>query len=116
MSTDTGTGTTIDYTARLAPPNGMPQGRIEHRSWFVTFGLGKPAGGTSTEVVVPDCTDDGRPLTRDEKRQLVRRVVTDLYGTAWAFEYAPEDAEQAVFRYGLRIREHVTVTSVEVWS
>lgn len=108
----------LNYAARLAPPDryARPQGRRDHRSWFVTFGLGKMAGGTFTEVVVPDFADDGQPLTREAKAALVRRVAVDLYGTAWAFAYGPDEAARAIWQYEMRIREHVTVTSVELWS
>jgi hypothetical protein len=108
----------LTYQARLAAPDrtARPQGRSEHRSWFITFGFGKPAECTFTEVVLPDFADDGTPLTQAVKDELVRRLANDLYGTAWAFHYRPDQAAEALWRYDVRLREHVTVTSVEVWA
>lgn len=106
----------LNYAARLAAPFAHPQGRSVNHSWFVTFGLGKMAGGMFTEVVLPDFADDGRPLTREAKATLVRRVAVDLYSTAWAFVYGPDEADRAIWQYRMRLREHVTVTSVELWS
>lgn len=119
MTLPTGTPPpTINYDARLAAPDrtARPGGRSESHSWFITFGFGKPAQRTFTEVVLPDFTDDGQPLTDAVKDALVRKVAADLYGTAWAFHYRPEQAEEALWRYDVRIREHVTVTSVEVYQ
>lgn len=116
--TETPERATINYAARLAEPDrtARPGGRSEHRSWYITFGFGKPAERTFTEVVLPDFTDDGEPLPEHIKDDLVRRIAADLYGTAWAFHYRPDQAQDALWRYDVRLREHVTVTSVEVWT
>jgi len=110
---------TLSYAARLAEPDrhARPGGRSESRSWFISFGFGKPAQSTFTEVVLPDFADDGQPLTDEMKRELVRKIALDLYGTAWAFHYGPREAQDSIWRFpGMRLREHVTVTSVEVFE
>ena len=110
---------TLSYAARLAEPDrhARPGGRSESRSWFISFGFGKPAQSTFTEVVLPDFADDGQPLTDEMKRELVRKISLDLYGTAWAFHYGPREAQDSIWRFpGMRLREHVTVTSVEVFE
>lgn len=103
----------LTYTARL---DLTPVPRDLDRSWCITFGFGKPAGGMFTEVAMPDFTDDWTPLAREVQAEVVRRVAIDLYGTAWAFHYGPEQYDGSIAQYGMTLREHVTVTSVEVWS
>lgn len=112
------TPVTVNYEARLAEPDpaARPGGRRAHASWFITFGFGKPAQRTFTEVVLPDFTDSGEPLTERIKDELVRHIANDLYGTAWAFHYRPDQADDALWKYDVRLREHVTVTAVEVWA
>ncbi|MDP5182138.1 hypothetical protein QOZ88_05775 [Blastococcus sp. BMG 814] len=82
--------------------------------WTVTFGFGKPAAGMYTAVhfaEVPHLSLPERVL-----EEVVRRVAVDLYGTAWAFTYRPEQYADAIARWGLRRRERVVVTSIEVWE
>lgn len=108
----------LTYEALL---HASPAGPDWAGSWTVTFGFGKPAQGTYTEVAFASNVLDS--LRHDESvsaecvlEEVVRRVAVDLYGTAWAFVYRPDQYEQAVARWGLRRRERVVVTSIEVWS
>lgn len=114
----------VDYVARVQLP--VPLTTITSApgplTWFVTFGSGKPAQNTYTEVVFdPACVD---PLqTHLTGRQIVavldevtRRVAFDLYGTAWSFTYPPNEYEDAVARWDLTRREVVVVSSVTVYD
>jgi hypothetical protein len=103
--------TTISYSAELDPE--PTPGRVLPGSWFITHPLGRPAGNTYTEVAfAPDVAVQPRAVL-DE---VVRHVARDLYGTAWAFTYPPEDFADAIERYGSRRRERVVVTDLEVYG
>lgn len=112
------TGFALDFTARLdldADDDVTPS------SWFITHGSGKPAQGTYTEVrfgpdalaellVLPYPLEPGPVL-----EQLVREVAVQLYGTAYAFTYPPEQRDDAIDRWALRRREVVVVHDLEAW-
>lgn len=101
----------LTYAAHL--DFALPAGPDSYGSWSITFGLGKSAQGTYTEVAFT------RDVDRHPERvleEVVRRVAVDLYGTAWAFTYRPEQYAEAIARWGLRRRERVLVTSIEVWE
>jgi hypothetical protein len=100
----------LRYVARLDPSNTGPDWA---GSWFITHGLGKAAEGTYTEV---GWGQGLRNLPEHVIEDVVRRVAVELYGTAWAFIYRPDQYEDAIARHGLRRRERVIVCSVEVWS
>lgn len=80
-------------------------------SWFITHPLGGPAAGTYTEVAI----EGAERLPERVADEVVRRVAIDLYGTRWAFHYRPDQYAGAIGRWGMRRRERVTVTGVEVW-
>lgn len=91
-------------------------------SWFVTHPLGKPAGGTYTEVAFDrGCVD---PLQThltpaDMLRvldEVVRLVAGDLYGIRWAFSYRPDQYADAIERHRMRRRELVIVTAIDVYD
>ena len=116
----------LTYGAELAvnlPPGGFRI--VPDASWYVTHPLGKPAGGTYSELgftqsAVDSVTfsDHVAPRGALEARavfdELVRRIVVDLYGTAWAFHYPPDKFADAIERHGMRRRELVIVTYVDV--
>lgn len=111
----------FDYTARLAPIT-FPPPTPAPTSWFVTFGFGKPAASTYTEVAFdlealtdPDA-DGAAPHPEYVLDAVVRRVTVDLYGQAWAFHYRPDQYDEAIARHGVRLRERVVVSSIEVWT
>lgn len=111
----------IDYAAKLAERRPMHD-RPNLSSWFVTFGFGKPAENTYTEVRFTDealgrvegTTNDTHP--EHVLDAVVRRVAVDLYGTAWAFHYRPAEFPSAIEQYGVRLREVVEVSSIEVYA
>lgn len=107
------TAATLSYAARLCPVGDTPSERLP-TSWFVTFGFGKPAESTYTEVMFPRVITDEHP--EHVLDAVVRRVAVDLYGTAWAFHYRPDQYDEAIGRYPVRLRERVVVTSVEVYQ
>lgn len=97
----------LDYEARLdEDPIGPWAG-----SWSITFGLGGPAQRSYTEVAFRGQLQELPASVQDE---VVRRVAADLYGTAWASLYPPEQHAAKVARYGMNRRERVVVTRVEV--
>lgn len=71
-------------------------------SWYITFGLGTPDGQLYTEVRV------SADLDVREQGEAVRQAVYARYGRAWAFDYPPEQFEDAIAAYNLRLREVVT--------
>jgi hypothetical protein len=111
------------YVASLAARNGPPYGgKPSPLSWFITFGLGGPAGGTYTEVeFTPECvarleaeaTDPGDLSGLLD--ETVRQIACDLYGTAWAFDYRPDQYAGSIERFPVRLREHALVTEVSRW-
>lgn len=109
MSADFGFDAKIDP---LAATN------IEPSSWFITHGLGTPAAGSFTEVVVPDFTDSGERVSRGDQSEIVRQVADQLYGSRWAFHYPPEKYETSIQTdyWSLWRRERVVVTGIEVYS
>ena len=83
-------------------------------SWFVTFGYGRAAGGTYTEFRVPLVENgDGAPLPDEQQQRIgrlvVRELTVELYGTAWAFDYAPAEYATAIAPYEMKRREIVDV-------
>lgn len=112
--------TFVEADARLSTSRDLHD-RPNPNSWFITHGLGGPAGGTYTEVVLPLVEDgDGAPLPDAEQQRiaepLVRLVAVGLYGTAWAFLYPPREYADAIERHRMRLREVVIVDDVEVQS
>lgn len=107
---------TIHHEARLVPfIDGAEHAAVQPGSWFVTFGFGRPAQATYTEVVLaPQVRDAGHPEHVVE--EAVRAVVLELYGTAWAFIYRPEQYADAIERHNVKRRERVAITSLEVWE
>jgi hypothetical protein len=105
---------TIHHEARLVP-DVHPHAANLTGSWFITHGFGKPAAGTYTEVAfLPEITETEPERVLDE---VVRAVAVELYGTAWAFHYRPDQYADAIGRFPeMRRRERVLVTAVEVWE
>lgn len=84
-------------------------------SWFVTFGLGKPAANTYTEIALtPEVQAAGHPEHVIDAA--VREVIDALYGRAWAFHYRPDQYADAIERHGSRRRERAVITALEVWE
>lgn len=110
---------TVHPIAKLVPfRDGSEHARIQDGSWFITHGFGGPAERTYTEVsFAPEAlTDtDGRPLPSEVLIEAVRSVAQDLYRDAYAFIYPPEQALEAVQMHGLRRRERVHVSHIDVW-
>jgi hypothetical protein len=105
---------TIHHEAKLVPfMDGSEHAAVQPGSWFITFGLGKPAAGTYTEVVLAPAVNDQPEHVVDEA---VRSVARDLYGTAWAFHYRPDQYADAIERHGMKRRERVAITELEVWE
>lgn len=113
-------GLTVEFAAKLVDL-ALPNGHVDPRpgSWFVTHGLGGPAAGTYTEVVLdpplPE-DDDGAPIPHELISEVVRQTAIALYGTAWAFHYPPQQYADAIERHGMRLRERVIVDGIEVYS
>lgn len=109
---------TLSLDARLVPEVSEHAADLPG-SWFITHGAGKPAQNTYTEVAfAPDALsdEDGAPYPEHVLDQAVRAVAGQLYGTAWAFHYRPDQADDAIRRWSLRRRERVVITDLEVWS
>lgn len=107
---------TISLRAQLDPNNTGPDWA---GSWFITHGLGKPAAGTYTEVAIGDnarIDPEGQPWPEAILDAAVIQVAEQLYGRAWAFHYRPEQAQDAIYRHGMRRRERVIITSLEAWE
>lgn len=111
----------FDYTAKLVSHRPHADHRPDPTSWFVTFGFGKPAENTYTEVRLdPGAVDplqthlDAHAIER-VLDDLVRSVAVALYGQAWAFHYRPAEYATAIERYSIRLREVVEVSSIEVY-
>lgn len=88
-------------------------------SWYITHGAGRPAANTYTEVAFAPgaLTDaDGAPHPERVLDDAVRAVAVMLYGTAWAFHYRPDQADDAIRRWSLRRRERVLIDTLEVWE
>jgi hypothetical protein len=104
----------IDFEARIDP---LADTTIHPSSWFITHGLGTPARGMFTEVVVPDFTDNGTKLTVWQQSEIVRTVAAQLYGRRWAFHYPPGDYESTIQtdNWSLTRRERVVVTGIGVY-
>jgi hypothetical protein len=104
----------ISYEAKLVPfADGSEHAAVQPGSWFVTFGLGKAAGGTYTEVVLAPVV---RELPERVQEEAVRRVVRDLYANAYAFIYRPDQYAESIERWDTKRRERVALLSVEVYS
>jgi hypothetical protein len=112
----------VGYAATLQPIGWHGYDAPRSGSWSVTHPLGKPAGGTYTEVAFdPGCV---ARLTRDLTPadmlrvldEVVRLVAGDLYGIRWAFHYPPEQYADAIERHRMRRRELVIVTAIDVYD
>lgn len=104
----------------LADPE--PAVPLDSTSWFITHPLGGPAAGTFTEVAIGEDVLDGlHELCGDEPgvaellERAVLAVARELYGTAHAFTYRPGQYADAIGRHGMRRREVVVLTELEVW-
>lgn len=80
-------------------------------SWFVTHGLGGPAAGTYTEVVIDDTRHPDAVV-----EEAVRLVAAGLYGDTYASVYHPMWYVTAIKRHDLWRREVVVVEAIEVWA
>lgn len=110
---------TIDLHARLAIVGDLDESPLMPGSWFITHGIGKPAEGTFTEVAFThDALRDADGVEHPEHvlDAVVRLVAGQLYGTAWAFHYRPDQYADSIERWSMRRRERVLVTSVEVYE
>lgn len=108
----------FDYTARLADRRPMHD-RPDPTSWFVTFGFGKPAASTYTEVAFTDealIAPDSTVHPEHVLDAVVRRVARELYGNVYAFHYRPEQYADSIEPYPYRLRERVVVSRIEVWA
>lgn len=91
-------------------------------SWFISHQLGGPAKNTYTEVTFPEIgTFPEIPgvfagEVRRVLNEVTRAVAVDLYGSKWAFHYAPERYASAIAKYGLTRRERVAVTDIRLIS
>lgn len=74
------------------------------RSWSITHGIGTPAAGTYTEVVLPEALPDDV-----DPGELVQHAAFETYGRAWAFDYPPERFDECVGRWGAVRRERIVV-------
>jgi len=101
----------IDYAARLLTPGQLCEDGAH--VWYITHPLGKPAGDTYTAVVfAADVADAFVPAVL---HATAHAVAFDLYGTAWAFIYPPNEYESAVGRFPMRCRERVLVTALDYY-
>jgi hypothetical protein len=90
---------------------------INSTSWFITHGLGGPAEGTFTEVAFDgETTETPLPVTEAVLEAITRTVAVQLYGRAWAFVYRPDQYASSIERHGMRRRERVVVSGIEVFS
>jgi hypothetical protein len=107
---------TVHHEAKLVPfMDGSEHAAVQPGSWFITFGLGKPAGSTYTEVVLaPEVRAAGHPERVVD--EAVRAVAAELYGTAYAFTYRPEQYTDSIEKYGMKRRERVAITALEIWE
>jgi hypothetical protein len=76
-------------------------------SWYITFGFGGEWGGHYTEIRVPAHLS---PTTQEEVSRL---AAFDRYGKVWAFQYAPEQFERCIQKYGMKLREVLDLTEVQ---
>ena len=112
----------LNVAARLMLAGDEAETPVRPTSWFITHGLGKPAEGTFTEVAFADDVLALLAELHDEQRVEIvleaaaRVVAVQLYGQAWAFLYRPDQRDEALTRHGLRRREVVLVSALEVWS
>jgi hypothetical protein len=112
----------LNVAARLVLAGDEAETPVRSTSWFITHGLGKPAEGTFTEVAFADDVLELLAELHDEHAvevvldATVRMVAVQLYGQAWAFLYRPEQRDEALTRHGMRRREVVLVSALEVWS
>ena len=110
MNTDAvDTHVDIYYEAQLLRADEHRACLQSSRCWYITHPIGGPAKNTYTLVEFAPGVD----MTHAAK--ITRLVAHELYGTAHAFAFSHETAEQGVLRYNVRLREHVVVTKVEVW-
>lgn len=75
-------------------------------SWYVTHGLGSPAAGLYTEIVLPSSVDVGL------MEEVARQAAFEAYGNQWAFLYPPGEREATIERYELRRRERLEVSKI----
>lgn len=71
--------------------------------WCITFGIGSRHGKQYTEVLVPP------NRSYDVDFDAVHAAAIESYGTAFAFPYPPIAFEASIARYGLTLRETITV-------
>jgi hypothetical protein len=90
----------IHITAKIIPI-GTP---VKGDPWYVTFGLGTPAGGMYSEVIIPEELD----VPREFRELVVRHAIMETYGTNWAFTYPPDLPPGESIR-----RERIVVTSYQ---
>lgn len=107
----------FDYVAHLA--DFVPDLIDVGPPWYITHPLGRPAGGTYTEVAFSRTARFA--AARHERpdavlEEVVRRVAVDLYGTAWAFTYRPDQYDDAIGRWQMRRRERVVVTVLNLYT
>lgn len=103
----------VRFLARLEPIDQRDRQQPLTGSWFITHGIGTPAGGTFTEVAIDPAVlgDAPRDIARAALEQTVRELAVQLYGDSWAFTYDPQHPPAEPNR-----RELVVVTWVEVLS
>lgn len=116
----------LNVAARLVLAGDEAETPLRPTSWFITHPIGKPAEGTFTEVAFADDVLEQLAELHDEHvverllDETVRVVAVQLYGTAWAFHYRPEQYRDSVHGDGRwpapRRREAVLVSALEVWS
>lgn len=105
----------VEFSVRLQLPGAATSPDPHASSWFVTHGLGRPAGGTYTEVQIePDAGPNAAPLPEHVVDAVVRQVAVELYSDRWAFLYRPDQYADAIRRHGMARREVVVVEGIEV--
>lgn len=111
---------TVDVAARLVL-DPEPEVPLDPTSWFITHGIGGPAAGTFTEVAIAEDVLElllelhDRDVVVELLERAVRHVAGQLYGTAYAFTYRPGQYADAIARHGMRRREVVVVSALEVY-
>jgi hypothetical protein len=111
----------FDYRARLVQPAELADIPTLPGAWSITHPLGRPAGGTYTEVAFADEALDELVHATPQQveavcEEVTRRVAVDLYGTAWAFTYRPDQYADAIERHHVRRRELVIVTALTLYA
>lgn len=102
-----------NFDAKVIPGDPDPSSSPLHDSWFVSHGLGTPAKGLYTEFWIRQDYDTAM-VKPEHISEVVRQVANQLYGNRWAFIYPPDQFEDSIRRYGMRRRERVLITGIEV--